>query len=74
MSTTTTLIVRLVIFALAGALIALLVGLATVMLAPKDGFGDLAAAALTTVFLIPLGLATGGVFGWWSRPKSTDTP
>jgi hypothetical protein len=50
--------------ALAGGVVGLLVGLVAIAVSPDNGFGDLAAAAVTTVFLIPLGFIVGGVVGW----------
>jgi hypothetical protein len=56
--------------AVAGAVIgagaALIVGLVMVVLAPNNGFADLAAAAVTRVVLIPLGAVVGGVAGYRS--------
>lgn len=69
MNPKTTIVVRMVIFGLAGACLTLLLGLAAVVLAPDDGFSDLAAAALTTVFLIPLGLISGALIGWFTRRR-----
>lgn len=56
--------------ALAGAVVGLVVGLVFVTMSPDNGFGDLAAAAVTTVFLIPLGFISGGVVGWLVTRRS----
>jgi uncharacterized membrane-anchored protein len=58
---------RVVIAALIGGLLALAIGLLAVQLAPENGFADLAAAALTRVFLVPLGIVAGGVIGYRRR-------
>lgn len=55
---------RVLAFAVLGGLIALVLGLAAVALAPDNGFADLAAAAVTRVFLVPLGILAGAVAGW----------
>lgn len=57
---------RVLAFAVLGGLIALLIGLAAVALAPNNGFADLAAAAVTRVFLVPLGVLGGAVAGWFT--------
>lgn len=57
---------RVLAFAIIGGLAALLVGLSFVALAPDNGFADLAAAAVTRVFLVPLGIVAGAVAGWLS--------
>lgn len=57
---------RVLAFAVLGGLIALLIGLAAVALAPDNGFADLAAAAVTRVFLVPLGVLGGAVAGWFT--------
>ena len=55
---------------LAGGVVGLLIGLVFITVSPDNGFGDLAAAAVTTVFLIPLGLIAGGVVGWLVTRRS----
>lgn len=55
---------RVILSALAGGGLALTIGLIAVTLAPDNGFADLALAAITKVYLVPLGLVVGGVFGW----------
>lgn len=50
--------------ALAGVVIALAVGLTAVVLAPENGFADLAAATVTRVLLVPAGAIVGGVAGY----------
>lgn len=57
--------------ALAGALLGLIVGLVAIVVAPSDGFGDLAAGAVTSVVLVPVGLTAGALVGWWYA-KSAD--
>ncbi len=44
---------------IAGAVIALAFGLTAVALAPDNGFADLAAAAVTRLMLVPLGVVFG---------------
>jgi len=58
-------VARTVIGACLGAVLALGIGLIAVALAPENGFGDLAAAAVTLVFGIPAGALVGGFLGWW---------
>ena len=58
-------VARVGLGALIGVLVAVGIGLIAVALAPDDGFGDLAAAAVTTVFGLPLGAIAGGVLGYW---------
>lgn len=58
-------VVRIGLGALVGVLIAVGIGLIAVALAPDEGFGDLAAAAVTTVFGLPLGAIVGGSLGYW---------
>ncbi len=65
---------RTVLFAIAGGVVALLVGLIWVALAPDNGFGDLAAASVTVVFLIPLGLVIGAIWGWRSARAADAAP
>jgi hypothetical protein len=44
-------------------------------LAPDNGMGDLAAAAVMTVFLIPGGFIIGGGLGFWrSRRNASAQP
>lgn len=62
-------IARLLAFAVIGGLIALGLGLTAVALAPDNGFGDLAAAAVTRVILVPLGIIGGAVAGWMTGRK-----
>jgi hypothetical protein len=57
-------LLRVLLGAVAGVLIAVLLGLAAVAMAPDNGFGDLAAAAVTLVFGIPAGAILGGVVGF----------
>lgn len=57
---------RVLVFAVLGGLVGLGIGLVAIALAPENGFGDLAAAAVTRVFLIPVGLVAGGVVGWFT--------
>ena len=57
---------RLLASAALGGLLALALGMAAVILAPENGFADLAAAAVTRVFLVPLGIIIGAFTGWWT--------
>lgn len=50
--------------AVAGAVATFALGLLAVELAPENGFADLAAAAVTRVFLVPLGAVGGAVVGY----------
>lgn len=50
--------------AVSGAAAALALGLLAIELAPANGFADLAAAAVTRVFLVPLGVVSGAVVGY----------
>ena len=60
--------------AVIGVLLAVGIGLIAVVLAPTDGFGDLAAAAVTLVFGIPAGAVIGGFLGYWigRTPRTSD--
>lgn len=55
---------RILSCAVIGGLGALILGLAAVALAPENGFADLAAAAVTRAFLVPLGIGIGALVGW----------
>lgn len=57
--------VSMLLGAVTGALVGLGVGLIWMALAPENGMGDLAAAAVMTVFLIPGGFIIGGGLGFW---------
>lgn len=57
-------VMRTLLGALIGAILGLALGLAAVQLAPENGFADLAAAALTRILLIPIGVIAGGVIGY----------
>lgn len=46
-----------------GAVGALGVGGAMIALAPENGMADLAAAAVTRVFLLPIGVLVGAILG-----------
>ena len=63
--------IRPMIGGIVGATVGLLVGAIWIVLAPDNGFGDLAAAAVTTVFLIPLGTVVGvvGTIMWDRRAR-----
>lgn len=69
-------VIRVLIGAVAGAVLALVMGLIAVALAPDDGFGDLAAAAVTLVFGVPVGAILGGVAGYLvgRRKRSLSGP
>lgn len=41
------------------------IGLIAVAVADSEGFGDLAAAAMTIVFGLPAGAIVGGFLGFW---------
>jgi hypothetical protein len=41
------------------------IGLIAVAVADSEGFGDLAAAAVTIVFGLPAGAIVGGFLGFW---------
>lgn len=57
-------LMRVIVSGVSGALIALLLGLLAVALAPDNGFADLAFASVTKIFLMPLGLVIGATIGW----------
>lgn len=57
-------ILGILVGAISGAGFALLVGLLWIALSPDNGFGDLAAAAMTKVVLIPAGALVGGAVGF----------
>ena len=61
--------VQLAAGAVGGGAVALIVGAVWVVLAPDDGFADLAAAAVTAVVLIPVGTILGVVFAGMSRRR-----
>jgi uncharacterized membrane protein YedE/YeeE len=68
-------IVRVVAGAAAGMILAIGIGLVAVALAETEGFGDLAAAAVTIVFGLPAGALVGGFLGYWlgrSRQDGAD--
>ena len=56
---------RIVMGALAGMALAAGIGVIAVSLASSDGFGDLAAAAVTIVFGLPAGAVIGGLALYW---------
>jgi hypothetical protein len=58
---------------MAGVLLALGIGLIAVGVAPSDGWGDLAAAAVTLVFGLPAGALIGGFLGYWIGRASRTT-
>ncbi len=64
-------VVRVLLGAVTGALVGLAVGFTWMALAPDNGMGDLAAAAVMTVFLIPGGFIIGGGLGFW-RSRRQD--
>lgn len=57
---------RVLAFAVVGGLVAVTLGMVAVTLAPDNGFADLAAASVTRVFLVPLGVLVGGGMGWYT--------
>lgn len=63
------LLVWILLGAVAGMILAALVGVVAVALAPDNGFGDLAAATVTLVFGIPFGAVLGGIGGYWLRRR-----
>lgn len=66
-------VVRVLLGAVAGALVGVVIGLIWMALAPDNGMGDLAAAAVMTVFLIPGGFIIGGGLGFWrSRRRNAS--
>lgn len=58
-------LLRILLGAVAGVILAVVIGLIAVAMAPDDGFGDLAAATVTLVFGIPTGAILGGAAGYW---------
>jgi uncharacterized membrane protein YedE/YeeE len=64
-------VVRLLAGAMAGVLLAVGLGLIAVAVADTEGFGDLAAAAVTLVFGIPAGAIVGGFLGYWLGRNDT---
>jgi len=58
-------VVRVSIGAVAGMALAVGIGLIAVAVADSEGFGDLAAAAVTIVFGLPAGAIVGGLLGFW---------
>jgi hypothetical protein len=54
-------VIRVVLGMLAGGAVGLAIGMIWMQLADPAGFGDLAAAAVTLVVLVPAGLVLGGV-------------
>lgn len=66
---------HILVGAVAGVILAVVIGLIAVALAPDDGFGDLAAAAVTLVFGVPAGAIIGGATGYWlGRRRGVDPP
>lgn len=58
-------VLRVLIGAVAGMALAVGIGLIAVAVADSEGFGDLAAAAITIVFGLPAGAIVGGFLGFW---------
>lgn len=64
---------RVVIGAIAGMALAMAIGLVAVSVASNEGFGDLAAAAVTIVFGLPAGAVIGGfTLYWMGRDKQVS--
>ena len=55
---------RVVLGMLAGGVVGFAIGMIWMQLADPAGFGDLAAAAVTLVVLVPAGLVLGGVLSF----------
>jgi hypothetical protein len=58
-------VARVSIGAVAGMALAMGIGLIAVAVADSEGFGDLAAAAVTIVVGLPAGAVVGGFLGFW---------
>ena len=52
-------VIKIVFGSIGGGLLALSIGLLVVDLAPENGFGDLVAATLTAIVLVPIGVVAG---------------
>ncbi|MGD2064705.1 MAG: hypothetical protein PVF51_14150 [Nitrospirota bacterium] len=58
---------RIAVGSVFGATAALLAGLVAVMVAPDNGFADLATAAVTRAVLVPSGAVVGALVGYHHR-------
>ena len=64
---------RLAAGGMGGGVVALVVGAMWIALAPDDGFADLAAASVTVVVLVPLGVVLGvAAAGGLARRRAAD--
>jgi hypothetical protein len=69
-------VARTLIGAVVGVGVAMGIGLIALAIADTEGFGDLAAVAVTIVFGLPAGAIAGGFLGFWlgrgARSRSTN--
>ena len=62
-------VARILMGAVVGMGLAVGIGLIAVAIADTEGFGDLAAAAVTIVLGLPAGAIVGGFIGYWLGRK-----